>query len=404
MARIDGPKTTSPGQILRTPLEPLPVTSSSPSAASPKNEAPDSDFVDPGKKLISTTGAFRPVPIPDALRGDLKSFVAGQLRGGVSAKPSGNSLSIKAGEARGATKAATPQALEKELAKKPMNELTGRISMLSEGEKAALGKAIQSGKVTNPRVIAGFLEFQVPAERAKSMAKLPARQLEQLKTLMRAGDCPDNVAVGVGLRLAAESKWAKANPEVVKTLQAAYANGTIRVANSDADIAGLGMTSETGIDLANQLRKSPEALAATIAHEGVHMHSGSGCCSGNYDATPAGEFDGMAASADVWGQLGNKKDPNLSARSLSLLNEAAAAKSNPNAKGDDGLKGKVLGWYTNFYQVKRDNLTAQVAKAEKKFETTKHPDDRAELDALKTKLNYATNTAETFRVAWKANG
>ncbi len=401
MARIDGPRTTSPGQVS---LKPLVQSTTAPAATPP---APASEFVDRKKKPLSMTGGFRPVPIADALRADLKSFVADQMRGAVAAKGPGTSLSLKSGDTRSATQTSTPTGLEKELSRKPMSELMTRLGTLSPAESSALGKAIQAGKVTDPRLIATFMQLQPPTDRAQSMLKLNPKQLEQMKALMRLGECPNDVAVGVGLRLAADSKWGKAHPEVIKTLQKSYGEGGIRVANGDADIAGLGMTSASGIDLAQQLRKSPEGLAATLAHEGVHQHAGGGCCSGNNDATPQGEIDGMAASAEVWGQLGNKEDPNLKGKSLTLLNEAAAAKT----AGEKPFKDKVLGWYTGFYQGKVEQMEKRIERGDKLYVASKKPngkamppDDLQQLLDDKDQLAYLKKTADAFQTAWKANG
>src|SRR4051812_45951407 len=108
MARIDGPKLSSPSRV-----EPKPLATLAPPVGltSAKTEAPGSAFVDRKAKLVSTTGGYRAVPIPDALRADLKSFVADQLRGGVRADASGGTLSIKKGDVKAAPKAATPQAI-----------------------------------------------------------------------------------------------------------------------------------------------------------------------------------------------------------------------------------------------------------------------------------------------------
>lgn len=398
MARIDGPKPTSVGQLERKPLAPLEVTR--PMA---KSEAPESQFVDRAKKLISTTGGFKAVPIPDALRSDLKAFVAGQMKGGAIAKTSGNSLSIKGGEAKASTKAVSPQGFASSVAGKPMQEVTGSMSLLSASEKAAIGKAIHAGKVEDPKVIAAWVELQPSsADAAKVMLKLGDKQIDQLKALMRTGEAPDVVSVGVGVRIAAKSDWGKAHPEVIKTLQTGYVEGKVRIASSDANIAGLGMTSATGIDVGNQLRKSPEALAATLAHEGEHLHGGSGCCGG--DATPAGELAGMGATASIWAQYGNKAEPSLKPQSLALLNDLAAAKDNPKA-----FKDKVLGAYVGFYQSKIEKLEVKIAKGDARylaFQKSKTPMPPAELDALlkrKDELAYLQKTEAAFHGAWKAN-
>jgi hypothetical protein len=405
MARIDGPKLTSPGQVERKALEPLAVTTSAAALTSAKGEAPGSEFVDAKEKLISTTGGYRPVALPDALRADLKAFVAGQRR---TSAPAGGTLSLKNGEAKAATKASTPAALEKELAQVPMDQLPDRLQLLPAGELAALGKAIAAGKVTNPRVVAAYLDQQAPADRAKAMSKMPAKQLEQMKALMRAGDCPDSVAVGVGIRMAAESKWGKANPAIVKTLQDSYLDGSIHIATTDAAVAGLGQTSASGIDVANQLRKSPEALAATLAHEGTHKHSGSGCCGAKAaDATPQDEIDGMGASADVWGEL-HTADTNLAPKSLKMLNDLSDARKKPD--GGTAFRDNVLGWYTKFYQDKRDAIGAKVVKGNEAYAASKKPGGKAmrpadfnRLMEQQSQLDYLEKTAETFRKAWAAN-
>jgi hypothetical protein len=406
MARIDGPKLNAPTQLERRALEPLATVAAPAGLISAKTEAPSSEFVDRKAKLVSTTGGYRPVPIPDALRADLKSFVADQLRGGVRADASGGTLAIKKGDVTAAPKAATPQSIEKALAKLPMNELMGKLSLLSPAESAALGKAIQAGKMTNPRVIAAFLELQVPGERAKSMSKLSGAQIEQMKVLMRAGDCPDNVAVGVGIRLAKETKWGKApeNAAVVKKLEESFSTGMIRMAQQDREIPGLGMSSVSGIDLATQLRKSPEALAATLAHEGVHQVACVGC-SGGGDATPQGEIDGMAAGNEVWTEIGNPNDPNLKPGSRAMLNDLSAAKK----VGDKEFKHLVLGWYHGFYQRKAEALQEGITKGDAKFKRLHDlgrrmdPDELDKLMSAKNSQEHFYAQAATFEAALKAN-
>lgn len=350
MARIEGPsprrliESISEKQVEAPSIEAPVLPPPAPGLMGPLTPPPleDSGFSVAKKKPVRMSGAFRGAPAQPR-----EPIAAFQVRPGVTAETGKGTLQVKGGDAKAETaKKKEPTPLD----------LMSKVAGMNDKQRAALQKDILAGKA-DPKMMAAHLELLAPIERGPLMQQLKPKQVEQLKTLMRAGDLPNNTAVGLGVRLASETDWAKKNPEVAKTMIKAYADGAIRMADKDTQIAGLGMTSASGIDLKDQLRRSPEALAATVAHEAVHQHdgSGAGCCSGNFDATPAGELKGMEATTSVWAQLNPKgTDPNLGDKQVKLLNDLAAAQK----AGPGKFKETVLGFYTNFYQEKLKELDA----------------------------------------------
>ncbi len=277
------------------------------------------------KKLMSVSGryvAHKPVV---AERADLKDLISGSRL----AQQAGNSspqlsqlLTGPTPDAEGAVGKVFADVQGNMMKAKTAAETLDEVFKLSpgpKGERAELIAQVKAGKVTDPKVVGALLKSSMSAQDAVDLLKgMPKSALESLKPLLRAGELTRVASVAVGIELAAQTEWGKKNPKVVEKLRTALIDDKIK-ANLKT---GLGSTQNGEMNLKQDLLKTPEALAAVLAHEGVHLHQGSDCCGGKGATSIAGETEGNVAQAQVWSALGDPKDKASYTAQLNAYSEA----------------------------------------------------------------------------------
>lgn len=301
-------------------------------APAPKKGPTDSGFADPAtKKPVNMTGRQKPVtkaPVP--VKQDLSVDVA-KLRS--VAQAGGKALAKVDPEVKGAL---------------------DRLKMLTpiKGEKEALGEVL---KDLEPSVAAEVLKhlpaqlkakinestplgYQPLAVRMAQVQNMSDAELEQTAAMMRAGQVDDvHLQLAVGTELAARTDWGRDNPDVVEHQRQLVVDGKVTF----EDGRGAGRTESSGeIKMDKSLAKSPEALAALLAHEATHSKH---VAEGGMDASVyKEETAGNVASARVWGQIGNREDPDLTKNQLDGLNEYADLYKKG---GEDGVQARVAWEY-----------------------------------------------------------
>lgn len=134
-------------------------------------------------------------------------------------------------------------------------------------------------------------------------------ELKEAQKAMRAGKGAGMKEVAIAAELAARTDWGKSNQDVVAHLRAQLSGGAVRFESADnnalAETAGDG-----SIRLSPSLARSPEALAATVGHEGTHSLHGPD----KLATDPLSEeVSGNLAGATIFKQLkGDPNDPALS--------------------------------------------------------------------------------------------
>lgn len=329
------------------------------------------------KKPMSVSGRYKAQTVDVSDRADLKDLIAGKRlsdqangnalsrafdgpapKGGavseLFAQIEGNQMQAQGAAPKPGQKA--PAATAEEVAKKftglDAAATTAELGKLSKPELAALKAGITSGKVTDVKLTLAVLDTVGPAEQSKILKGIPKASLDGLKAAVRAGTTgkDDKIAIAVGIEVAAQTAWGKANPKVVETLRA---NGK----NITADLAaGLGATDSGKIQLKPILLKSPEALAAILAHEGTHLQQGKGASGVD------GEVKGNVAQAEVWNEIGNRSDPAVPDNTDQLNAYGDAMK----AGGALAVKERLVGKYLENAQNHLAEVTADTEKHPKK--------------------------------------
>ncbi len=284
-----------------------------------------SGFESQKKKLMSVSGryvAHRPVV---AERLDLKDLISGPRL----AQQAGNSspslsqlLTGPTPNAEAGIASVFAEVQGNSMNAKTDSEVLAEVYTLSPGPGGTREKLIASvkaGKVTDAATIAALLKSTMSGKEAAGLLKgMPKKALESLKSVMRRGELTRVASVALGIELAAQTDWGKKNPKVIDGLRAALGDDKIKANLKE----GLGATENGEINLKEDLLKNPEAMAAILAHEGVHVHQGSDCCGGKGATSIAGETEGNVAQAQVWSQLGNPKDPAGYTAQLNAYSEA----------------------------------------------------------------------------------
>jgi hypothetical protein len=360
MARIEGPKQGGLTQVSSKALEPI-ATPQAAAIAAPSQSAPDygASGLDPRKqKGPNTTGAspkYVPGAFNDQATPELQAFLKSQM--GASAKSGPGPLQFKGGETASATKAFTPAGFAKAQKGNNLSDTGTAIASLSEKDKKALGAAIKSGAVSDPTVVAAFVNTHDPAGMGKVLRGLPTKTLEGLKEMTRTADMSKHalLACGLGIELLSKTKWAKANGPVIEKLRAGFDKGNVMGGRNN----GLGATSNGQVQINDKLLNSPEALQSILAHEGTHLHQGTTCCGGGGASSPNGEIAGVTEQTKVWDELGKKTDAKLDPLALAQLNAYSTA-----AKGGPGeLKTRVLTMYLT-------NASTELVSAKNDFDNS----------------------------------
>lgn len=179
---------------------------------------------------------------------------------------------------------------------------------------------------------------QPASVRMAQVQNLSDAQLQDIAEAMRSGLVEDlGLQLAVGTELAARTQWGKDHPEVVEYQRQAVVEGKVRFAEG----RGAGRTETSGeITMDPSLKRSPEALAAALAHEATHSHHAT---NGGMDASIyAEETAGNLASAQVWSEIGKPQDAQLSPTKLETLNEYARLYK---SSGEDGVQTRVAAEY-----------------------------------------------------------
>lgn len=291
MARIERSSTTAPIAPVKTAPEP-PVELARPAPA------PADDFGSRTGARIASGRYNRYVPTADS---SLKAELERQLTGA----RAGGGQYVKGGSAAPATRAFNPATLARSLQGMTPEARGSALAQLTLPQAQALAK------VADPAVMVALLKARMSGEQTTLLEGLSGKQLDALKQEMRAGrvDSP-MVQTGISLETLARSKWAKGHQQVVTALREGFAQGNVRADASE----GLGQTRDGVLRVSAKLLGSPEGLAAILAHEGTHLTQGADA------STPQGEFAGNVAQAQVWAELGNRKDAKLEPEHLAQLN------------------------------------------------------------------------------------
>lgn len=325
-----------------------PVTPKPAEVKPAEKKAPaDSGFADAAKKKpVNMTGRHKPVakapvPVKKELHADVAKLRAA-VHAGSTAKPKLDP------EVKGALE---------------------RIKLVSYKGKDAIGDVLKELEPSVAKEVFKNLPSSVRAEigmstpfgfqpvsvRMAQVQNLSDAQLQEIGQQMRAGLVEDlGLQLAVSTELAARSQWGKDNPEIVEYQRQAVVDGKVNFASG----RGAGRTETSGeITMNAELSKSPEALAALLAHEATHSyHTANG---GMDKSVYAEETAGNLASAQVWAELGNPNDTNLSKNQLDGLNEYAQLYK---SAGEDGVQARVAAEYAS--------------EASKTFEATKHKSEK----------------------------
>ena len=320
MARIDRSSQKSP-IVSALPLEKAPVATA---AVALVSQAPGGD--DYGSK---PPPRFKSGRYPSVVRANPK--LAEEFASQTAAARAGL-LAVKSGSGGAATKGFTPAGFAKSLEGKSLEQAGEAFSSLEPKQQDTVKTALLKGTLKSPQLAFAVLNGLAPKDQQAFLKKLPGPSLDALKGALRAEPTPTKAAsviVAVSIELAGRTKWAEKNRGPMEALRKTHADMKLMGGEKD----GLGSFRDGTIKYADKLLKSPEALAATLAHEGVHAHQGSSCCGGAGPTSPQGEAQGMAAGAEVWGQLQPKGvDDRLEANNLAQLNKyTKLVKSGPGA-------------------------------------------------------------------------
>ncbi len=364
--------------------EPSSTTISTGASPPPEPELPrDSGFADAKQRLVSITGRNKTVPLPTGASIPLKELAAKEtgalntaVAAGTKTMSKGLAAPLASFQARmQGTGSSTPtvaelmrgNVLEAKGAKGPAGAELPKPSLDAAGKAAVATLKKASAKelaVTAQGAFFGLSHEQrvavwsalpkdTKAALRKTMDKDPnlgavalgmvgamsTAELNEAKAAVRAGKgAPGVVALAVGVELAARTKdWAPNNKDVVDHLRESITNQSITWTEG----RGQGRTDmKTGsIALDPDLAKSPEALAAALAHEGTHSrHVRDGTISGIYRE----ETSGNLASTQVWKELGDPKDKALSENRRDTLNDYV---QQYDAFKEDGVKARAATEY-----------------------------------------------------------
>ncbi|MFT3710511.1 MAG: hypothetical protein QM817_23045 [Archangium sp.] len=203
--------------------------------------------------------------------------------------------------------------------------------------------------------------FQPTSVRMAQVQNMTDDQLSQVAEAMRGGGVEDlGLQLAVTTELAARTQWGKDNPEIVDYQRQLVVDGKVNF----SDGRGAARTETSGeVTMNPSLSKSPEALAALLAHEATHSyHAANG---GMDKSTYKEETAGNMASAQVWAELG-KEDFNLTQNQRDSLNDYAKLYK---AGGEDAVQSRVAAEYASEASKAASEHAAAAAKLDKAGDT-----------------------------------
>jgi hypothetical protein len=283
-------------------------------SANPSTDAtpaqPDSGFSEARAKKVSLSGGYKAVaPAMDPVikaELDRSRGVRGQAQA-VS--------SLRAGQSESAAKAETAApksaaAFAKWAASQPPENMGAALAALPLATQEAVVAGVKHGSITEPKVVYAVLHGQPANERVATMKALPTPALDKLVKLLHGATwAPDqNVIISAAVELVARTDWGAKNPSVVAALRSAHERdrlGVFKDLNGPVASASMAATfpdQHVGYD--PTLNQDPEALAAVLAHEGLHLAQGKDAMSG-----PMSEAQGNAVMMQVWSELRKKSEP-----------------------------------------------------------------------------------------------
>ena len=322
------------------------VESPKATAAKPSSKARDTTFDgSPKKKLANLTGAHKPVskatlPVKQGLAGDV-AMLRAAAQGGMAAPK----LSSGAKVALELIMLVTPQG--KDAVARVMADLEPAVAKevfqnLPKQLKAEISRETPFG-------------FAPLALRMAQVQTMGSSELAELSESMRLGAIEDlGLQLAVATELAARTAWGKENPELVDYQRTLIVDGKVNF----EDGRGAGRTHTSGeIELEPSLQRSPEALAALLAHEATHSHH---TANGGMDTSIYNEETaGNVTSARVWSEIGKKDDTQLTADQRDGLDEYAQQWVK---FGEDGVQARVATEYAREASKQYKNADENVEK------------------------------------------
>lgn len=353
MARIDGSSQKIP--LTQAARIETPAPASPSAATAPLPSLKGDDF-----------GSKRPTRIPSGrypsvMRTNPK--LAEEFASLTAASRSGL-LAVKSGGGGAETKAFKPADFAKSLAGKSREQVGEAFAALEPKQQEAVKAALVKGTLKSPQLAMAALNGMPPKDQQAFLKKFSKSTLQDLTRALRAEPAPGKLAyvvVAVSVELAGRTKWAEKNKGAMDALRKTHAD--LKLMGGEKD--GLGSFRDGTIKYADKLLKSPEALAATLAHEGVHAHQGANCCGGEGPTSPAGEAQGTMAGAQVWGELKpDGKDDRLESANLTQLNKYTGL-----AKGKDGEKAVLKEVTTQYLKRAEEKVTERKNNPDKNYST-----------------------------------
>lgn len=302
-------------------------------AATPAKAAPkSSSFAAVKQKPLSMTGKYKAAKPPDTASAALKADLA----------------KARAAAAAGTTVKATPLSPEVTSALRMLKLSVNPGDVVNNvgDQMAKLSPKHQKELYLNlPKNVKAQVDFEINGGKAASPGLSLARvgtmtheKLAETAALVRGGVIEDiGLQVAVATELAARTKWGKENPDIVEHQKQMLTDGKINF----KDGRGAARTDSDGsIELDFSVAKSPEGMAALLAHEATHSYNAAN--GGMSKSVYEEETSGNMASARVFAEIGDANDSNLSKDALDGLNDYA---QNYKTKGEDGVQARLAAEY-----------------------------------------------------------
>lgn len=257
-------------------------------------------------------------------------------------------------------------AVEEQIHKLPPDRRADFLKALPRDLQARLEHEITGeGYTPGAELQAARLQNMSTEDRQKTLAGMEDKDVQALAEVSRAGGIPDdNLKVSLGIEQAARTDWGHGHQDTVDHLRKLQSDGKLVTGSTN----GSAETSPEGaITLEPGLLASPEATAATLAHEGTHSQHAT---HGGMGHTLAEETSGNLAGAEVWREIGNPRDKAVPDGTLKELNKFRTALED---KGEAGVRGLVASEYASFIDArhdgaKRSNKPGWVAKQQQLFD------------------------------------
>lgn len=189
-----------------------------------------------------------------------------------------------------------------------------RVTLLLEMGQTGAAQA------TGP-LLASLVEILPREELPRFLGSLRGTPFNRLLDAVRTGDVKDqDVVLSIAVESVARTSWGADHPVQVERLRTLHAHGCICIAEFEARAHS---APEPGvIRVHSKLLRSPEALAAFLAHQAMH-HVAEGQT--GLRGTLTEDTAGTIASARVWAEIGRSEDAYLPERIRDSLNDFAEA-------------------------------------------------------------------------------